>query len=169
VDSCSFSSSLSVFLPTRLWDKALHLQFLTERFIRQGVAFTVGISLAPGILFGLVPAWQATRTNVNSGLKDATHATSSRQKMGLGKSLVIFQIALSAILLIGAGLFVRTLVNLSHTPLGFQPDNILFFRLAPREPAILARKQCALSPAQRKIGCNPWCSLGLIEHNRHRR
>jgi predicted permease len=95
------------------------------------VAFTVAISLATGILFGLVPAWQATRTDVNSGLKDATHATSSRQKMGLGKSLVIFQIALSAILLIGAGLFVRTLFNLSHTPLGFQPDNILLFRLDP--------------------------------------
>lgn len=95
------------------------------------VAFTVGVSLATGILFGLAPAWQATRTNVNSGLKDTTYVTSSRQKMGLGKGLVIFQIALSAILLIGAGLFVRTLVNLSHTPLGFQPDNILLFRLDP--------------------------------------
>jgi predicted permease len=95
------------------------------------VAFTVGVSLATGILFGFVPAWQATRINVNSGLKDATHATSSRQKMDLSKSLVIFQIALSSILLIGAGLFVRTLVNLSHTPLGFQPDNILLFRLDP--------------------------------------
>ena len=97
----------------------------------QVVAFTVSLSLATGILFGLVPAWQATRTNVNSGLKDATHATPNRQKMGLGKALVVFQIALSAILLIGAGLFVRTLLNLGHTPLGFQPANILLFRLDP--------------------------------------
>lgn len=108
------------------------------------VAFTVGVSLITGILFGLAPAWQATRTNVNSGLKDATHVTSSRQKMGLGKSLVIFQIALSAILLIGAGLFVRTLVNLSHTPLGFQPDNILLFRLDPPRTRYTGPQSAAL-------------------------
>ena len=118
------------FIP-HLLAKSWNPETMQLDFDGRVVAFTVGISLATGILFGLVPAWQATRTNVNSGLKDATHATSSRQKMGLGKSLVIFQIALSAILLIGAGLFVRTLVNLSHTPLGFQPDNILLFRLDP--------------------------------------
>ena len=108
------------------------------------VAFTVAVSLATGVLFGLAPAWQATRTNVNSGLKDAIHVTSSRQKMGLGKSLVIFQISLSAILLIGAGLFVRTLVNLSHTPLGFQPDNILLFRLDPPKTRYTSLQSTAL-------------------------
>ena len=115
----------------RLLSKSWQADKMQLDFDGRVVAFTVGISLATGILFGLVPAWQATRINVNSGLKDATNTTSNRQKMGLGKSLVVFQIALSAILLIGAGLFVRTLVNLSHTPLGFQPDNILLFRLKP--------------------------------------
>jgi predicted permease len=51
--------------------------------------------------------------------------------MWFGKALVIFQIALSTILLIGAGLFVRTLANLNHTPLGFRADHILLFRLNP--------------------------------------
>jgi predicted permease len=95
------------------------------------LAFTASVSLGTGILFGLVPAWQATRAGVNTAMKDAAHGTASRQRMWLGKGLVIFQIALSAILLIGAGLFVRTLVNLSKRPLGFRADHILLFQLNP--------------------------------------
>jgi predicted permease len=95
------------------------------------LAFTAAVSLGTGILFGLVPAWQATRAGVNTAMKDAAHGTASRQRMWLGKGLVIFQIALSTILLIGAGLFVRTLVNLSKIPLGFRADHILLFQLNP--------------------------------------
>ena len=122
-----FGRNLIPHLLSKSWDP----NKMQLDFDGRVVAFTIGISLATGILFGLVPAWRATRINVNSGLKDATNTTANRQKMGLGKSLVVFQIALSAILLIGAGLFVRTLVNLSHTPLGFQPENVLLFRLNP--------------------------------------
>jgi predicted permease len=53
------------------------------------------------------------------------------QKVWLGKGLVVLQVALSTILLMGAGLFVRTLVNLSHTPLGFRADHILLFKVNP--------------------------------------
>jgi predicted permease len=95
------------------------------------LTFTATVSLATGVLFGIVPAWQATRTDVNTALKDTSHATANRHRMWLGKGLVVFQIALSTILLIGAGLFVRTLVNLSRTPLGFRADHILLFRLNP--------------------------------------
>lgn len=93
--------------------------------------FTLLLVLGTGLLFGVVPAWQATRTEANTALKDAEHATASRHKKWLGKGLVVFQIALSTLLLIGAGLFVRTLVNLSRTPLGFRDDHILLFRLNP--------------------------------------
>jgi predicted permease len=95
------------------------------------LVFTVAVSLGTGLLFGMVPAWQATRTDVNTALKDASHATANRHKMWFGKGLVVFQLALSTLLLIGAGLFVRTLVNLSHRPLGFRADHILLFRLSP--------------------------------------
>jgi predicted permease len=95
------------------------------------LAFTSGLSLATGVLFGIVPAWQATRADVNTALKDADRATAGRHRMWLGKVLVIFQIGLSTILLIGAGLFVRTLANLSRTPLGFRADHVLLFRLNP--------------------------------------
>ena len=95
------------------------------------LAFTAGLSLATGLLFGIVPAWQATRSDGNSALNDADRATAGGHGMWFGKALVIFQIALSTILLIGAGLFVRTLANLNHTPLGFRADHILLFRLNP--------------------------------------
>jgi len=95
------------------------------------LAFTVGVSLLTGLLFGIVPAWQATRIETNTVLKNASHATTHRRGMGLGKGLVVLQIALSTLLLIGAGLFARTLVNLSRTPLGFRSDHMLLFRLNP--------------------------------------
>jgi predicted permease len=95
------------------------------------LAFTAGLSLATGLLFGIVPAWQAARSDGNTALHDADHATAGKHGMWFGKALVIFQIALSTILLIGAGLFVRTLANLNHTPLGFRADHILLFRLNP--------------------------------------
>jgi predicted permease len=95
------------------------------------VAFTVAVSLATGILFGVVPAWQAMHTDSGPALKGAGTASQGRHKMRLGKGLVVMQIALSAILLVGAGLFVRTLVKLSQTPLGFRSDHLLLFRLNP--------------------------------------
>ncbi len=93
--------------------------------------FSISVSLATGVLFGVAPAWQATRTEVSTALKDSTNASAGRHRLWLGKGLVVFQVAISAILLIGAGLFVRTLVNLSRTPLGFRADHILLFQLSP--------------------------------------
>lgn len=91
--------------------------------------FTLGISFATGILFGLAPAWQATSLAAHAGLRDTGGATSGRQKLWFDKTLVIGQIAISATLLIGAGLFVHTLLNLNRIPLGFDANHILVFRL----------------------------------------
>jgi predicted permease len=95
------------------------------------LAFTLAITLATGVLFGILPAWQATRVNVNAALKDVSHSTLTRQRLWMGKTLIIVQVALSTVLLVGAGLFVRTLINLSRAPLGFHPDHILLFDLNP--------------------------------------
>jgi len=92
--------------------------------------FTLGISFGTGILFGLAPAWQAARAAGHAGLRESGGATANRHKLWLDKSLVISQIALSAILLMGAGLFVHTLLNLNRISLGFEEDHILLFRLS---------------------------------------
>jgi predicted permease len=100
---------------------------LNTHFDLRIFAFAAGISILTGILFGLAPAWQATRTNVNTSLKDSATSTTRRRKGLAGKSIVVFQIALSMLLVVSAGLFARTLVNLNTENLGFEPDHLLLF------------------------------------------
>ena len=99
------------------------------------MAFTAAVALATGVLFGVAPAWQAMRAESSGALKDGGHgsgdARGGKQGVWVGKGLVVMQIALSAILLVGAGLFVRTLVNLGHAELGFREDHLLLFRVNP--------------------------------------
>lgn len=104
---------------------------MNSRFDWTIFGYTVAISLFTGLLFGLAPAWQSTRTQVSSGLKDNAQTATQRRRNIAGKTIVIVQITLSMLLLVGAGLFVRTLMNLSNSHLGFRPDNILLFELQP--------------------------------------
>ncbi len=96
-------------------------------------AFTVAVAMLTGLLFGVVPAWQATRAQVNAGLKDAAASATKRRKGLTGRGLVVVQVALSMLLVVGAGLFAATLRNLSREQLGFDPQNILLFSV--RAPA----------------------------------
>ncbi len=88
--------------------------------------FTIGVSLLTGLIFGLAPAWRSAAVNVSGTLKEAGRGlTGSSAKIGVGKMLVIGQIALSVILLIGAGWFVRTLRNLENVDLGYPRDKLV--------------------------------------------
>jgi predicted permease len=90
-------------------------------------AFAAGVSILTGIIFGLAPAWKSTRVEVSSSLKESGQ-TVTRRRRGLGgKAIVAVQVALSMLLVIGAGLFVRTLMQLGRTPLGFHSHNLLLF------------------------------------------
>ena len=91
--------------------------------------FAMGISLLTGVIFGLAPAWQATRVEASSGLKDAGHTVTHRRRGLAGKAIVITQVALSMLLVVGAGLFVQTLVRLGRVPLGFRSQNLLLFKV----------------------------------------
>jgi predicted permease len=97
------------------------------------LGFTVGLSLLTGILFGLIPAAQATRLSVYSALsgRGAT-AAGSAGRFGLGKMLVIAQVALSLVLLTGAGLFARTLRNLKTQDVGFDRERVILVWTAPQ-------------------------------------
>ncbi len=90
-------------------------------------AFAAAVSILTGIVFGLAPAWKSTRVEVSSGLKESGQ-TVTRRRRGLGgKAIVAVQVALSMLLVIGAGLFVRTLMQLGRSPLGFHSHNLLLF------------------------------------------
>ena len=91
--------------------------------------FAAAISIATGLVFGLGPAWQATRVQVSSSLKDSGQ-TATRRRRGLGgKAIVVVQVALSMVLVTGAGLFVRTLTRLEGEGLGFRSRNLLLFKV----------------------------------------
>jgi predicted permease len=91
--------------------------------------FAAAISIATGLVFGLGPAWQATRVQVSSSLKDGGQ-TATRRRRGLGgKAIVVVQVALSMVLVTGAGLFVRTLTRLEGEGLGFRSRNLLLFNV----------------------------------------
>src|SRR5262245_54074749 len=96
------------------------------------LGFTMGLSLLTGLVFGLVPAWRATKVDLTPALKDSGRGSSAASRSLFGRGLVVMQIALSLLLLIGAGLFVRTLVNLQRTDPGFNTKNLLLFDVSPR-------------------------------------
>ena len=113
----------------RLLTNSSMMELMQVQFDWRVLLFTLGISFATGIFFGLAPAWQATRIAVHAGVRESGGATASRQRLRFDKTLVIGQIAISATLLMGAGLFVHTLLNLDRIPLGFESNHILLFRL----------------------------------------
>jgi predicted permease len=95
------------------------------------LAFTLAVSLLTGVLFGLAPAWRATRVDLATSLKQSRRTTGAVSR--LGKGLIVAQVALSLLLLVGAGLFIRTLHNLQRVNLGFNQENLLVFRLQPEQ------------------------------------
>jgi len=94
-------------------------------------AFAAAISILTGLIFGLAPAWQATRVQVTSGLKDSGQTVTHRRRGLGGKAIVVVQVALSMLLVVSAGLFVQTLMKLGRTPLGFSSHNLLLFGVEP--------------------------------------
>ena len=95
------------------------------------LAFNLGISLLTGIVFGLAPALQSTRPDLARTLKDQVGSIAGGASVGLRKTLVAAQVALSLLLLIGAGLFIRSLSNLKGLDPGFRTTNLVGFAVDP--------------------------------------
>jgi predicted permease len=96
------------------------------------LVFTMTLSVLTGLLFGLLPAIKATRLNLEATLREQGSSVSG----GLGqvrfrKGLVVSQVVLTAVLLVGAGLFARSLNNLKQLDLGLHPENLIAFSIAP--------------------------------------
>ena len=106
------------------------------------LAFTIAVTFITGIVFGLAPALRSTRVDLTPALKETasslpgsggTHAGRAMGKwLRLGDALVVAQVALSILVLVGAGLLVRTLRNLHEVNPGFDTHNVLLFELNPR-------------------------------------
>ena len=95
------------------------------------VGFTALVSVIAATVFGLVPAWSATRLDLTPSLKDGRMSIGGR-RFGWGRALVITQVAVSLTLLVGAGLFIRSLGKLRSVDLGFQREHVLVFSVDPQ-------------------------------------
>jgi predicted permease len=106
--------------------------------------FAAAVTIATGLLFGLAPAWMAARAEVSSSLKESAQ-TATRRRKGLGgKAIVAFQIALSTLLVVGAGLFLRTLFALQSVDAGFRTDHLILFSVNPPATRYAAGKDVQL-------------------------
>jgi len=94
------------------------------------LTFVTALTFLTGILFGIVPAVRATRLDVNSALKENSRAATGARSL-LSKALLVGQVAMSLVLLVGAGLFLNTLRNLRSVDVGFDTSNLMIFRVAP--------------------------------------
>ncbi|MEW6210870.1 MAG: ABC transporter permease [Acidobacteriota bacterium] len=101
-------------------------------FDPQVLLFTLAISIVTGLIFGLAPAIQISRINFNNALKESSGkgiAGASRGRMR--SAIVVVEVALSLVLLVGAGLMIRTFANLMRVETGFDPRNVLTFQVTP--------------------------------------
>jgi len=108
------------------------------------LAFTALVSLATGVAFGLAPALIISRTNLAEALKEGGRGASGGANTNRTRSLlVVVEIALALVLLIGAGLLIRSLVRLQQVPVGFDPRNMLTFNVAMSGASATAPPQIA--------------------------
>ncbi len=114
-------------------DPRFHMSFALDPLV---LAFVLAATLAAALLFGVLPAWQVTRTDAGASLKEQGRgAIGSLGQMRSGRLLVSLQLALSLPLLVGAGLLARTVYNLQRADLGFPAERLLLVRVDLREAA----------------------------------
>ena len=119
------------------------------------IGFVFGVTTLTGIVFGIAPALRATGVNVNETLKQTGRSVTGARSR-LGKSLLVVQVAVSLMLLVGSGLFLRTLHNLRQVDVGFNPQNLLLFRINPSLMRFDEKRQIALyNQLLEKIGTVP--------------
>jgi putative ABC transport system permease protein len=97
------------------------------------VLFALGSTIVTGLLFGIAPAWQTAKVDLNAVLKQGGRGFSGRMSWRLRKALAAAELALATVLLIGAGLFLESLGNLQRVHLGFEPRALISFQLSPPE------------------------------------
>jgi putative ABC transport system permease protein len=130
------SSPLGVFgawVGIRLLDRAVPLDsvpyFIHWSLDRRALIYTIGISLVTGIVFGLAPALQAARSNLQDSLKDGARGASGGQRTRVRNGLVVVEVALSLVLLVGASMFMRSFLNLQSASLGFDTAPLMTMRV----------------------------------------
>jgi len=155
------TSLMKILTPIVVANAGIH--GLTEKLDPRVLAFAIATTVLSGVFFGLIPAWRVTRMGVSDVIKDqGSTSSASVSHVGFRKVLVAGQVAFTLLLLAGAGLFMRSLLNLRNQDLGLRPDNVITFSIqpslngydAPRSIALFdqLRSRLAAVPGVRSVG-----------------
>ena len=126
-------------------DSSFRMSFSLDPLVS---AFLFTVTVVAGLLFGLLPAWQVTRTDAGATLREQWRgAIGSRAQLRSGRALVSLQLALSLPLLVGAGLLARTAYNVHRVDLGFAAEQLLLIRVDLRAVVPDAARRTILSEA----------------------
>ncbi|MEP7340698.1 MAG: ABC transporter permease [Acidobacteriota bacterium] len=145
---------LAKFVPNELTFLSVNEISLERRVL----LFTTGITLLTGLCFGLLPALKSSRPDLHHALKGASgKATADRAQNRLRNALVVAEVALSLVLLIGAGLMMRSFLHLSSQPPGFEPRNLIAATLSlPQQRyQTLAQEEDFFSRAKTSVAALP--------------
>ena len=144
------------------WGSALLLNFLAigGEPVRLDLAlngrvlgFTLAVAVATALLFGLAPAWRATRVDPQAAMKAQARgvAGQTRARLALGRWLVVLQVAMSLVLVAGAGLLVTSFRTLARQDLGFRPEGVLVANVNLRLPPGDGRAAAAAATHERVL------------------
>ena len=129
------------------------------RDVRTDVAalvFTVGVTLITGVVFGLAPALQASGADMTGALKDASRGSTEGQKRALVRNaLVVSEIAFACVLMVGAGLLIRSLVTVLEVEMGFDPARTATIRVDPDSRVTQAQRLAHMDEVMRRVGQAP--------------
>ncbi len=108
------------------------------------MAFTAGVTIATALLFGTAPAFRAARVAPIDALKEQGRGTSSEARISVSNGLVVAQVALSLVLVVAGGLFVRTFMRLANLRLGFERDQVLVINMNAMRSRVPATERAGL-------------------------
>ena len=140
--------------------------------------FALGLTIVTGLLFGIVPAWRTARVDLNVVLRSGGRGSGSRMSVRLRTALAAAELALATVLLIGAGLFIRSLANLQGVRLGFASHGLITFQLSPptqkyplatKAPQLYRQVLDALQtiPGVRGVGVSSGIPFGAGTYSKH--
>ena len=125
------------------------------------LAWTLLITLCSAILFGLVPAFKTSRTNLQDTLKDSGQGMSQgRKHERLRAALVVSEVALACLLLVGAGLLLRSFLQVMDVDLGFQPSHAAALQIEFDDKGIPERRGAILQEMLARVGASAGCRIG---------
>jgi putative ABC transport system permease protein len=128
--------------------------------------FTLGVAVLTSVLCGLLPAWHAARTDLHAALKEGGRSTGGTTRDVTRKALLVIEVSLALVLLVGAGLLVRSMARVLNVELGFNPDHLLTLRVnLPGEAYTVPRRRAVYDECLTRLSALPGVHSVALTHS----